>query len=139
MELPLKFLQFLFQYGYPLINGVRGQMDKHSNLIGRVSIHFQHRDLQGELVHCQQGFEQFRIFNIIQQILSKLFNGTENFTLKQFRTVLPYLNISEDVSERCLSYVAFLENSEIFWRGFEHHKQQKVARKKLRLTEEKPK
>lgn len=71
--------------------------------------------------------------------LYKLFNGTENFTLKQFRTILPYLNISEDVSERCLSYVAFLENSEIFWRGFEHHKQQKVARKKLRLTEEKPK
>lgn len=71
--------------------------------------------------------------------LYKLFNGTENFTLKQFRTILPYLNISEDVSERCLSYVAYLENSEIFWQGFEHHKQQATARKKLRQAEEKQK
>lgn len=71
--------------------------------------------------------------------LYKLFNGTDNFTLKQFRTILPYLNINEDVSERCLSYVAFLENSEIFWRGFEHRKQQATARKKLKLSEEKPK
>ena len=56
LELPLKFLQFLFQYSYPLINGICGQMDEHSDLIGGVPIHFQHRDLQGELVHCQQGF-----------------------------------------------------------------------------------
>lgn len=71
--------------------------------------------------------------------LSKLFNGTENFTLKQFRAILPYLNISEDISERCLSYIAYLENSEIFWRGFEHRRQQATARKKLKLTDEKPK
>ena len=27
LELPLKFLQFLFQYSYPLINGIFGQVD----------------------------------------------------------------------------------------------------------------
>ena len=58
MELPLKFLQFLFQYSYPLINGVRGQVDKYGNLIGGVPIHFQQSNLQSELVHRQQGFEQ---------------------------------------------------------------------------------
>ena len=72
MELPLKFLQFLFQYGYPLINGVRGQVDEYGDLIGGVPIHFQQSNLQGELVHRQQGFEQFRIFNIIQQALNGL-------------------------------------------------------------------
>ena len=77
--------------------------------------------------------------NIGHSTLYKLFNGTENFTLKQFRTILPYLSISEDISERCLSYVACLENPEIFWRGFDHRKQQASARKKLKLTEEKPK
>ena len=53
LELLLKFLQFLFQYGYPLINGVRGQVDEYGNLIGGVPVHFQQCNLQGELVHRQ--------------------------------------------------------------------------------------
>ena len=41
LELPLKFLQFLFQYSYPLVNGVRGQVDEYGDLIGGGPIHFQ--------------------------------------------------------------------------------------------------
>ena len=62
----------LIRTGYPLINGIFGQVDKYSYFIGRIPVHFQNRDLQGELVHCQQGFQQFRIVNIIQQIFHRI-------------------------------------------------------------------
>ena len=50
----------------------RGQVDKYGNLIGGVPIHFQQSNLQSELVHRQQGFEQFHILNIIQHIFHRV-------------------------------------------------------------------
>lgn len=53
--------------------------------------------------------------------ISKLLNGKDTFTLKQFRMIAPYLNLPEDVEERCALYIAYLQNPESFDFGFQHY------------------